>query len=63
MEVNDVAENIGARRLATVLETVLDEISFAAPESGAGEVVVDDEEVRRKLAPLVKDRDLSRFVL
>jgi len=63
MEVNDVAENIGARRLATVLETVLEEISFAAPESGSREVVVDGEEIRRKLAPLVKDRDLSRFVL
>jgi ATP-dependent HslUV protease ATP-binding subunit HslU len=63
MEVNEIAENIGARRLATVLETVLEEVSFRAPESAERDVVIDAEEVRRKLAPLVKDRDLSRFVL
>ena len=63
MEVNEIAENIGARRLATVLETVLEDVSFRAPEAGEGDVLVDAGEVRRKLAPLVKDRDLSRFVL
>ncbi len=66
MEVNEQTENIGARRLATILETVLDEISFEAPETGAAhgrEVRIDAEEVRRKLAPLADNRDLSRFIL
>jgi ATP-dependent HslUV protease ATP-binding subunit HslU len=61
--VNAGAEDIGARRLATVLETVLEEISF---EAGGGEtrrVRIDAEEVRRKLEPLAQDQDLSRFIL
>jgi ATP-dependent HslUV protease ATP-binding subunit HslU len=62
-EVNEIAENIGARRLATVLETVLEDVSFRAPEAGERDVLVEADEVRRKLAPLVKDRDLSRYVL
>jgi ATP-dependent HslUV protease ATP-binding subunit HslU len=61
-EVNQAAENIGARRLATVLETVLEDISFDAGLV-RGPVVVDAEEVRRKLLPLVRDQDLSRFIL
>jgi ATP-dependent HslUV protease ATP-binding subunit HslU len=63
MEVNQATENIGARRLATVLETVLEELSFAGDEEGRREVVVDAELVRQRLAPLVKDQDLSRFIL
>jgi ATP-dependent HslUV protease ATP-binding subunit HslU len=62
-EVNDAAENIGARRLCTVLEVVLDEVSFEGGESGPRDVTIDADEVRRKLAPLVEDRDLSRFIL
>jgi ATP-dependent HslUV protease ATP-binding subunit HslU len=61
--VNDTAENIGARRLATVLETVLDEVSFEGGESGPRTVVIDADEVRRKLEPLVQDQDLRRFIL
>jgi ATP-dependent HslUV protease ATP-binding subunit HslU len=62
-EVNQSAENIGARRLATVLETVLDQVSFEAGEGLRGPVVIDADEVRRKLEPLVRDQDLSRFIL
>jgi ATP-dependent HslUV protease ATP-binding subunit HslU len=63
MEVNRSAENIGARRLATILETVLDEISFEGAEPGPRTVTIDAPEVRRKLTPLVQDQDLSRFIL
>jgi ATP-dependent HslUV protease ATP-binding subunit HslU len=61
--VNESAENIGARRLATVLETVLDEVSFEGASGRGRTVVVEAEEVRRKLEPLVQDQDLSRFIL
>jgi ATP-dependent HslUV protease ATP-binding subunit HslU len=63
MQVNQATENIGARRLATILETVLDEVSFEAPDSTAGRVRIDAAEVREKLAPLAGDQDLSRFIL
>jgi ATP-dependent HslUV protease ATP-binding subunit HslU len=62
-EINSTAENIGARRLHTVMEKLLEDISFDAPER-AGEVyVVTEETVRGALAPLVKDRDLARYIL
>jgi ATP-dependent HslUV protease ATP-binding subunit HslU len=63
MQVNETTENIGARRLATLLETVLEEVSFEAPHLASGRVEIDAEEVRRRVAPLVADRDLSRFIL
>jgi len=63
MEVNDATENIGARRLATVLETVLEDVSFDAGTDGPRVVRIDASEVRRRLAPLVKNQDLSRFIL
>ncbi len=63
MQVNEATENIGARRLSTVLETVLDEISFEGGSSGPRRVQIDAAEVRRKLEPLVKSQDLSRFIL
>jgi ATP-dependent HslUV protease ATP-binding subunit HslU len=63
MQVNEATENIGARRLSTVLETVLDEISFEGGSSGPRPVEIDAAEVRRKLEPLVKSQDLSRFIL
>src|SRR5712692_8903440 len=56
-------ENIGARRLSTILETVLDEVSFEGGSAGPRTVRIDAAEVRAKLAPLVKDQDLSRFIL
>jgi ATP-dependent HslUV protease ATP-binding subunit HslU len=61
--VNDTAENIGARRLATILETVLDEVSFEAGGTSPFAVTVDAAYVRRRLEPLVKSQDLSRFIL
>jgi ATP-dependent HslUV protease ATP-binding subunit HslU len=63
MEVNAATENIGARRLATILETVLEEVSFEGPEGGPRSVRIDAAFVRQRLAPLVKDQDLSRFIL
>ncbi|HZJ08941.1 MAG TPA: ATP-dependent protease ATPase subunit HslU [Trueperaceae bacterium] len=59
-QVNREVEDIGARRLHTVLETVLEEISFA---TGLGNVVIDAELVKKKLADIVGDEDLSRYVL
>jgi ATP-dependent HslUV protease ATP-binding subunit HslU len=63
MQVNQATENIGARRLATILETVLDEVSFEAPDATEGRVRIDAAEIREKLAPLAGDQDLSRFIL
>lgn len=62
-EVNERTENIGARRLHTVLEKLLDEISFDAPDMANKTVVIDQEYVDRMLADIVKDQDLSRFIL
>jgi ATP-dependent HslUV protease ATP-binding subunit HslU len=62
-QVNDATENIGARRLATILETVLDDVSFEGGTSGPRVVAIDSTQVRERLSPLVKDRDLSRFIL
>ena len=62
-QVNETAENIGARRLATVLETVLEETSFNAAEQAGTHIRIDAEIVRQRLAPLVRDQDLSRFIL
>jgi ATP-dependent HslUV protease ATP-binding subunit HslU len=63
MEVNRSTENIGARRLATILETVLEELSFQAPELEARAVRIGVDDVRGKLGPLVQNQDLSRFIL
>ena len=62
-EVNGNLENIGARRLHTILETVLEEISFAGPDAAGARVVIDRPYVQRALSELVRNRDLSRFVL
>ena len=61
--VNDRSENIGARRLHTVMEKLLDEISFDAPELGETRIVIDAAYVDRMLADIVKDEDLSRYIL
>ncbi|WP_349369540.1 ATP-dependent protease ATPase subunit HslU [Salinarimonas sp.] len=63
VEVNSNVENIGARRLQTVIERTLDEISFAAPEKAGDTVTVDGEYVRSRVADLAKNADLSRFIL
>jgi ATP-dependent HslUV protease ATP-binding subunit HslU len=61
--VNEGTENIGARRLHTIMERVLDEISFSAPEKKGEQVKVDADYVRQSLADIVKDQDLSRYIL
>jgi ATP-dependent HslUV protease ATP-binding subunit HslU len=62
-EVNERMENIGARRLATVLERLLDEVSFDAPDRGGATVTVDAAMVNAKLESLAGNEDLSRYVL
>jgi ATP-dependent HslUV protease ATP-binding subunit HslU len=62
-DVNDRTENIGARRLATVMERLLDEISFDAPNLSGRTIVIDASSVDAKLAALVKNEDLSRYIL
>jgi len=62
-KVNESTENIGARRLHTIMERVLDEISFSAPEMTDKSVTVDAAYVRKMLADIVKDQDLSRYIL
>jgi ATP-dependent HslUV protease ATP-binding subunit HslU len=62
-EVNEKAENIGARRLHTVMERLLDEISFDAPDLAGKSVTIDQAYVRRMLADIVRDDDLSRYIL
>jgi ATP-dependent HslUV protease ATP-binding subunit HslU len=61
--VNESTENIGARRLHTVLEKMLDEISFNAPDMKEEKIVIDANYVKDKIAEIVKDRDLSRYIL
>lgn len=61
--VNERMENIGARRLHTVMERVFDEISYDAPDMPEKKVVIDREYVRRRLADIVRDEDLSRYIL
>jgi ATP-dependent HslUV protease ATP-binding subunit HslU len=62
-KVNESTENIGARRLHTIMERVLDEISFSAPELTDKTVKIDSDYVRKMLADIVKDQDLSRYIL
>ncbi|MDQ2079321.1 ATP-dependent protease ATPase subunit HslU [Xanthobacteraceae bacterium Astr-EGSB] len=63
VSVNSSVENIGARRLQTVMERVLDEISFVAPDKSGETVVIDGDYVRSRVADLAKNADLSRFIL
>jgi len=62
-EANRRAENIGARRLHTIMEALLEDLSFTAPERVERQVTVDGPDVRKVLAPLLADQDLSRFIL
>jgi ATP-dependent HslUV protease ATP-binding subunit HslU len=61
--VNARSENIGARRLHTVLERLLEELSFSAPELQQREITIDADYVHGRLDPIVKDEDLSRYIL
>jgi len=63
MQVNTSTENIGARRLYTVMEKLLEDVSFDAPDLGGKELVVDAEYVRLRLADVTRDQDLSRYIL
>lgn len=62
-QVNDSVENIGARRLHTVMERLLDEISFTATDRGGETVEIDADYVRGTVGELAKDQDLSKFIL
>jgi ATP-dependent HslUV protease ATP-binding subunit HslU len=62
-EINQSVENIGARRLHTILERVLDDISFSATDRTGAHILIDGAEVRRVLEPLAKNADLSKFIL
>jgi len=62
-EVNARTENIGARRLQTIMEKLLEEVLFEAPEIETKKVVIRAEDVREKIAGLVKDIDMSRYIL
>ncbi len=61
--VNESTENIGARRLHTIMEKMLDDISFEAPDMTEQKIVIDANYVKDKIADIVKDRDLSRYIL
>ena len=62
-EINSTVENIGARRLHTIIEKVLDEISFTASDKAGQKIVIDENYVKKNLGDLVKDTDLSKFIL
>ncbi|ATU72009.1 ATP-dependent protease ATPase subunit HslU [Gluconacetobacter sp. SXCC-1] len=62
-DINERVENIGARRLATVLERLLESVSFTAPDRSGQSVVIDAADVQEKVAPLASKGDLSRFIL
>ena len=62
-EINASIENIGARRLHTIIEKVLDEISFTATDRGGEKIIIDNNYVTKNLGELAKDTDLSKFIL
>ncbi len=62
-EVNSTVENIGARRLHTIIEKVLDEISFTATDRAGEKITVDSKYIKENIGELVKDTDLSKFIL
>jgi ATP-dependent HslUV protease ATP-binding subunit HslU len=63
MQVNTSTENIGARRLYTVMERLLEDISFEAPDMPGKELTIDAEYVRQRLQDVTRDQDLSRYIL
>ena len=62
-EVNTTVENIGARRLHTIIEKILDEISFTATDRSGEKIIINKEYINKNLGSLVKDTDLSKFIL
>ena len=61
--VNEQTENIGARRLHTIIEKLLEELSFKAPEIEEKKIVIDKNYVKDKLDNIVEDKDLSKYIL
>ncbi len=61
--VNERTENIGARRLYTIMEKLLDDISFDAPDMQKKEIMIDAQDVEEKLNEIIEDQDLSRYIL
>ena len=62
-EENATVENIGARRLHTIIEKILDEISFTATDRSGEKIIINKEYINKNLDTLVKDTDLSKFIL
>ena len=62
-EVNERTENIGARRLHTIMSTLLEEILFNVPEMGAKSIKIDAKMVKEKLEVIMEDEDLSKYIL
>jgi len=62
-QVNDSTENIGARRLHTIMEKILEDVSFNAPDMARQKILIDAKYVREKIEDIIKDRDLSRYIL
>jgi ATP-dependent HslUV protease ATP-binding subunit HslU len=62
-EVNATVENIGARRLHTIIEKILDDISFTATDRAGEKIIINKEYINNNLENLVKDTDLSKFIL
>ena len=62
-EVNSTVENIGARRLHTIIEKILDDISFTATDRSGEKIIINKEYINKNLDNLVKDTDLSKFIL
>ncbi|MFI5360105.1 MAG: HslU--HslV peptidase ATPase subunit, partial [Halanaerobiales bacterium] len=61
--VNEQTENIGARRLHTIMERLLEDLSFSAPDLKGEKIVIDVDYVRKQLADVVMDKDLSKYIL
>jgi ATP-dependent HslUV protease ATP-binding subunit HslU len=62
-QVNQTTQNIGARRLYTIMERLLEELSFESPDMHRGRVVINAAYVQQRLAELTQDEDLSKFIL
>ena len=62
-EVNTTVENIGARRLHTIIEKILDEISFTATDRSGDKILINKDYIDKNLDTLIKDTDLSKFIL
>lgn len=61
--INEQTENIGARRLHTILEKLLEDISYNAPESGEKKIIIDRDYVRNALSDIIKNKDLSKYII